>query len=75
MSTGRRVRRILSGMLALAMVVGVAYGAAALLSPVPSWHVEQTLSAADVDIAWGDELALDDTGATAVNAASGSTRS
>ncbi len=73
MSTGRRVRRVLSGMLALAMVLGVAYGAAALLSPVPSWHVEQALSAADIDVAWGDELALDDTGSTAVNAPSGST--
>ncbi|WP_439564740.1 hypothetical protein [Microcella sp.] len=72
MSAGRRVRGIVSGMLALAVVVGVVYGAAALLSPVPPWHVEQTLSAADVDAAWGDELALGATGSTAVNASSGS---
>ncbi len=72
MSRARQARRFVSGMLALALVVAVVYAAAALLSPVPSWHVEQTLSAADVDVVWGDELALEATGSTAVNAPSGS---
>jgi len=71
MNGARRVRRFLSGMLALAVVVGVAYGAAALLSPLPQLVVEQTLTVA-VDSSWGAQLPLPDAGSTAVVAESGS---
>ncbi|MFN4001764.1 hypothetical protein [Microcella sp.] len=72
MSGARRVRRLLSGLVALAVVLGVVYGAAALLSPVPRLHVEQTLSSA-VDGAWSETLTLPADGSTALIAASGST--
>ena len=71
MSGATRVRRILSGMLALALVAGVMYTAAALLSPLPRLQVAQTL-AESVDVEWRDELALPDAGSTAVLAESGS---
>lgn len=72
MSGARRVRRVLSGLMALAVVLGVAYGAAALLSPVPRLHVEQTISAA-IDGDWTEELTLPEGGSTALIAESGST--
>jgi len=70
MSRGRRLRRFMSGMLAFAVVLAVVYGAAAILSPLPRLHVEQTLSAA-VDGTWTDALVLPETGSTAVLAQSG----
>ncbi len=70
MTGGRRVRSILSGMLALAVVVAVVYAAAALLSPVPRLHIEQTISAA-VEGGWDAELAMPDAGSTAALAAEG----
>lgn len=70
-SQARRVRRILSGMLAVAVVVGVVYGAAALLSPLPRLHVEQTITVAAA-AGWGDALALPEAGATALLSQSGS---
>lgn len=70
MTGARRVRSILSGMLALAVVVGVVYAAAALLSPIPRLHIEQTISAA-VEGGWDAELALPDAGSTALLAAEG----
>jgi hypothetical protein len=66
----RRVRSILSGMLALAVVVGIVYAAAALLSPIPRLHIEQTISAA-VEGGWDAELALPEAGSTALLAAEG----
>lgn len=71
MSGARRVRRVVSGLIALAVVLGVVYGAAALLTPVPRWHIEQTLSA-DADGGWDETLDLPATGSTAVLAGSGS---
>lgn len=71
MSRARRVRRILSGILALTTVGVVAYGAAALLSPLPRLHVEQTISAA-VGGTWSESLTLPASGSTAVLAESGS---
>lgn len=70
MSTGRRVRGVVSGMLALALVVGVVYAAAALLSPLPRLHIEQTVSAA-VDEPWAAAVPLPDAGSTALLAESG----
>ncbi|OYX53723.1 MAG: hypothetical protein B7Y93_07450 [Micrococcales bacterium 32-70-13] len=70
MSTGRRVRGVVSGMLALALVVGVVYAAAALLSPLPRLHIEQTLSAA-VDEPWAAAVPLPEAGSTALLAESG----
>lgn len=69
-STGRRVRGIVSGMLALALVVGVVYAAAALLSPLPRLHIEQTVSAA-VDEPWAADVPLPASGSTALLAESG----
>ena len=57
-------------MLALAMVVGVVYAAAALLSPLPRLHIEQTLSAA-VGESWAAEVPLPAAGSTALLAESG----
>lgn len=71
MSGARRARRIISGMLALAVVLGVAYGAVVLLSPVPRLEVEQTLELA-TDAGWEADLALPDAGSTALLAGSGS---
>lgn len=62
---------MLSGMLALAVVVGVAYGAAALLSPVPRLTIEQTLSPA-LESPWSEQLPLPEAGSTALIAESGS---
>ncbi len=70
MSAGRRVRGVVSGMLALALVVGVVYAAAALLSPLPRLHVEQTVSAA-VDEPWAAAVPLPVGGSTALLAESG----
>ena len=70
MTRARRGRSILSGVLALAVVVGVVYAAAALLSPIPRLHIEQIISAS-LDGAWDAELALPATGSTAVLAAEG----
>lgn len=70
MTGARRVRGILSAMLALAVVLGVVYAAAALLSPIPRLHVEQTLSTS-LDGAWDAELALPAAGSTAVLAVDG----
>jgi D-alanyl-D-alanine carboxypeptidase len=70
-SRARRVRSILSGMLALAIVAALAYAAAAMLSPLPRLHVEQTLSSA-VDGTWSESFALPDAGSTALLAESGS---
>lgn len=69
-SAARRVRSILSGMLALAVVAGIVYGAAALLSPLPQLHVEQTVRVEAAN--WSDELVLPAAGSTAVLAESGS---
>lgn len=70
-SRARRVRSILSGMLAIVIVAVLAYAAAAMLSPLPRLHVEQTLSSA-VDGTWSDALTLPESGSTAVIAESGS---
>ncbi|MBX9473036.1 hypothetical protein [Microcella sp.] len=71
MSRARRVRGIVSGMLALVVVAVLAYAAAAMLSPLPRLHVEQTLSSA-VDGSWSESLTLPDAGSTAALAESGS---
>lgn len=71
MSRARRVRGIVSGMLALAIVAVLAYAAAAMLSPLPRLHVEQTLSSAVVG-SWTDGLTLPEAGSTAALAESGS---
>jgi serine-type D-Ala-D-Ala carboxypeptidase (penicillin-binding protein 5/6) len=70
MTRARRVRSILSGMLALAVVATVVYAAAALLSPVPRLHIEQTISAS-LDGRWDAALALPAAGSTAALAAEG----
>lgn len=71
MSRARRVRGVLSGMLALVIVAVLAYAAAAMLSPLPRLHVEQTVSSA-VDGNWSDLLTMPESGSTAVLAESGS---
>lgn|GEM_PF-1580417 len=71
MSGARRVRRFLSGMLALTLVAVVAYGAAALLSPLPQLEITQTFTvAANAEVAesWGSGLPLPEAGSTAVEA-------
>lgn len=70
MSGARRARGILSGVLALAVVAGVVYGAAALLSPLPRLHIDQRLVAPTAS--WSDEVVLPESGSTAVLAESGS---
>lgn len=70
MTRGRRVRGIVSALLALVVVAGVVYAAAALLSPVPRLHIEQTISAS-LDGRWDAALALPADGSTAVLAAEG----
>jgi len=70
-SGARRVRRFLSGMLALTLVAVVAYGAAALLSPLPQLEITQTFTvAANAEVAesWGSGLPLPEAGSTAVEA-------
>lgn len=71
MSRARRVRGIVSGMLAVVIVAVLAYAAAAMLSPLPRLHVEQTLSSA-VDGSWTEALTLPEAGSTAALAESGS---
>ncbi len=71
MSRARRVRGIVSGMLAVVIVAVLGYAAAAMLSPLPRLHVEQTVSSA-VDGSWTDSLSMPDAGSTAVLAESGS---
>ena len=71
MSRARRVRGIVSGVLALVIVAVLAYAAAAMLSPLPRLHVEQTLNSA-VDGSWTEALALPEAGSTAALAESGS---
>lgn len=71
MSRARRVRAIVSGMLAVVIVAVLAYAAAAMLSPLPRLHVEQTLSSA-VDGSWTEALTLPEAGSTAALAESGS---
>lgn len=71
MSRARRVRGVVSGVLAVVIVAVLAYAAAAMLSPLPRLHVEQTLSSA-VEGTWADVLTLPESGSTAVLAESGS---
>lgn len=71
MTRARRAGSIAKGMLAIAIVVTLAYGAAAMLSPLPRLHVEQTLSAA-IDGGWTETLTLPDSGSTALLAQTGS---
>ena len=67
MSTGaRRVRLIVSGVLALAVVGGAVYGAGALLSPVPALTVTpRTIDTQSVGASL-DALVLPDDGSTSV---------
>ncbi len=69
-----RAGGIVKGMLAITIVAALAYGAAAMLSPLPRLHVEQTLSTA-IDGGWTQTLSLPDAGSTAVLAESGSAAS
>lgn len=66
MGAGKRVARTISGLLAFAVVLLAVYGAAALLSPIPTLSVDErplASSAADDII---DSLVLPEAGATAV---------
>jgi len=74
MKRGRRAGSIVKGMLAIAIVLTLTYAAAAMLSPLPRLHVEQTLSTA-IDGAWNETLTLPDSGSTAVLAGPGSATS
>lgn len=69
-----RAGGIVKGMLAITVVAALAYGAAAMLSPLPRLHVEQTLSTA-IDGGWTETLTLPDAGSTAVLASTGSSTS
>lgn len=60
-----RARRIVSGLIALAVVLGTVYAAAALISPVPRLVVEERLSAA-ASGSWSDEVPLPEDGASAI---------
>ncbi len=65
MSAVRTTRRIISGMLALGLVGATVYAAAALLSPVPAWTLEQTIDVPTSD-GVAAQLALPSAGSTAV---------
>jgi len=65
MSTARTTRRIMSGMLAVGLVAASVYAAAALLTPVPAWTLEQTIDVPDAE-GVAAQLALPTAGSTAV---------
>jgi D-alanyl-D-alanine carboxypeptidase len=60
-----RARRIVSGLVALAVVLGTVYAAAALISPVPRLVVDERLPAAAAG-SWSDEVPLPEDGASAI---------
>ncbi len=60
-----RTRRIISGLVALAVVFGVVYAAAALISPVPRLVVDARLPE-DVVRPWSLEIEFPSVGATAI---------
>lgn len=60
-----RARRIVSGLVALAVVLGVVYAAAALISPVPRLVVDPQLPAA-ASASWSDGVPLAADGASAL---------
>ena len=65
-----RARRVTSAIVALAVVVGTTYGAAALLSPVPRLQaVERPI---DLDASWSETLTLPESGSTAALTETGS---
>lgn len=68
--SGRRVRRVVSGIAALAVVLATVYVAAALTSPVPRLVVDEQLPAA-ASGSWADAVPLPTAGATAVLAGGG----
>jgi D-alanyl-D-alanine carboxypeptidase len=68
--SGRRVRRVVSGIAALAVVLATVYVAAALTSPVPRLVVDERLPAA-ASGSWADAVPLPTAGATAVLAGGG----
>jgi len=72
MRRGQRVKRFLSGMLALGMVLVTVWAAGALLSPVPVLVAEQRPPSLDALGMDGGVLALPVTGASAVIAGTGS---
>lgn len=65
MSRGRAVRRAISGVVALAVVLATVYAAAALTAPVPRLTVDERLPA-PASGSWSDAVPLPATGATAI---------
>ncbi len=70
MTRRRRAGGIVKGILAITIVAALAYGAAAMLSPLPRLHVEQTLSTA-INGGWAETLTLPEAGSTALLAETG----
>lgn len=68
--SGRRARRVVSGIAALAVVLATVYAAAALTSPVPRLVIDEQLPAA-ASGSWADAVPLPSAGATAIVAGGG----
>jgi len=67
---GRRARRVISGIAAIAVVLATVYAAAALTSPVPRLVIDEQLPAA-ASGSWADAVPLPSVGASAIVAGDG----